>query len=56
MTTTIATLPPPNKAHATCAWCNEGFGGVVELIDQVDAAHLDNANHDEKGTDARRAA
>lgn len=34
------TLPPPSKAHATCAWCRMEFGSIVELLQHVDLGHL----------------
>jgi hypothetical protein len=34
-------LPGPSKHHATCAWCRRDWRSIIELIDHVDAAHLD---------------
>jgi hypothetical protein len=34
-------LPGPSKHHATCAWCQRDWRSIIELIDHVDAAHLD---------------
>jgi hypothetical protein len=34
-------LPGPSKHHATCAWCRRDWHSIIELIDHVDAAHLD---------------
>ena len=33
-------LPAPSRAHATCAWCEERFAAIVELIDHVDVMHM----------------
>jgi len=40
MNTTVSGLPKPSTAHATRAWCRQGFATIVELIDHVDAGHL----------------
>jgi hypothetical protein len=34
-------LPPSSSAAATCAWCLRAFDTIVELLDHVDATHLD---------------
>jgi hypothetical protein len=34
-------LPGPSKRHATCAWCRRDRRSIVELVDRVEAAHLD---------------
>ena len=34
-------LPGPSKHHATCAWCRRDWRSIIELIDHVDAVHLD---------------
>jgi hypothetical protein len=34
-------LPGPSKRQATCPWCGRECHSIVELIDHVDAAHLD---------------
>ena len=36
----LTNLPTPSKHHSTCAWCTQAFGGIVELIDHVDTAHV----------------
>jgi hypothetical protein len=36
-------LPEPSKHHATCAWCRRDWRSIIELIDHVDAVHLDHA-------------
>ena len=37
---TITQRPEPSSKHATCAWCADQFGTVIELIDHVDERHL----------------
>lgn len=34
-------LPEPSGKHATCAWCRKDWRSIVELIEHVEAAHLD---------------
>ncbi len=34
----------PSKRHATCAWCGRDWRSIVELIDHVEAAHLDHTD------------
>ena len=31
----------PGRPSATCAWCKEDFATIVELLDHVDADHLE---------------
>jgi hypothetical protein len=40
---TTTELPSPSSKHATCAWCRKGFDTVTELIDHVDARHIDSS-------------
>jgi hypothetical protein len=37
-------LPRPSKHHATCAWCRRDCRSIIELIDHVDATHLDQSD------------
>ena len=37
----ITRLPEPSHKHATCAWCNQDFDTIVQLIDHVDNGHID---------------
>ena len=39
--TTLTTLPTPDKAHATCAWCRTDFPTINELLTHVDLGHLE---------------
>jgi hypothetical protein len=41
---TEPSLPGPSKHHATCAWCLRNWRSIVELIDHVHAAHLDQSD------------
>lgn len=34
-------LPSPSSKHARCAWCRKDFDTITELIDHVDAGHID---------------
>lgn len=34
-------LPKPSRRHATCAWCGDRFDTIVDLIDHVDAGHVE---------------
>jgi hypothetical protein len=36
-------LPEPSRRHATCAWCHTSFSTIGELLEHVDASHLDMA-------------
>jgi hypothetical protein len=38
---TTTELPAPSSTHATCAWCRKRFDAITELIDHVDAGHID---------------
>ena len=37
----ITSLPQPSPKHATCAWCNQDFDTIVQLLDHVDDGHTD---------------
>jgi hypothetical protein len=47
----LAHLPAPSKQHATCAWCDDHFDTIVELLDHVEITHLS-----QRTTDACHAA
>lgn len=40
---TATELPSPSSKHATCAWCRKPFDTITELIDHVDAGHIDSS-------------
>jgi hypothetical protein len=37
-------LAGPSKRLATCAWCGRAWRSIVELLDHIDAAHLDHTH------------
>jgi hypothetical protein len=51
----VTILPTPSKKHATCAWCRKHFESIIELIDHVDAGHVDSDPREER-RDAALAA
>ncbi len=40
---TMPELPSSSSAHATCAWCRKVLDTITELIDHVDAGHIDSS-------------
>jgi hypothetical protein len=40
----ITRLPQPSHKHATCAWCNQDFDTIVQLLDHVDNGHTDSVS------------
>ena len=39
--TTMNDLPVPSSHHATCAWCRRHFDTITDLIDHIDAGHIE---------------